>query len=368
MDSASAEAPAIRWGIIATGLICSWFVDDLLVKRNNPAAKHIIQAIASSSIDKARAFAEKHVPGESPAVYGKYEDCYNDPNVDVIYIGTPHSVHKQNCLDAIAAGKHVLCEKALSITAAEAREIFEAARQKGVYVMEAMWTRHFPLVKTLRRLLHDEKIIGTPRRAFCDFARDQKLADLPAESRLKDPKLGAGSLLDMGVYSLTWIRLSLDAGIGATSQAPRIAALQTLSNSIDVASSAILLYPGGQQGIMTSQIEVHGREDFCRIEGSHGYISVGGLATSVPQFFTVYSTKASGDDWEDTETPGLKSKKFEFQHPGLGFYWEADAVALDIAAGKKESDIMPWDESIKVLETLDEIRRQGGARFPQDDQ
>ncbi|KAF5001509.1 hypothetical protein FGRMN_980 [Fusarium graminum] len=347
--------PSLRWGIIGTGLISSWFVSDLSIERDNAQATHRIQAIGSSSVEKGAKFVETHLPNqtERPAIYGSYEEAYRDPNVDIIYIGTPHGFHKKNCLDAIAYGKHVLCEKAFTLNAKEAREVFEAAKQKGVFIMEAMWTRFFPLVKTLQTMVHEEKVIGDVVRVFADFAMDQHIESLGPESRLRDLSLGAGSLLDIGIYSLTWGLLSLDAGVGEKATTPKIAAAQSLVHGFDMTSSIILLYPDGKQGIVTSNSKVKTPEAFCRIEGAEGYIVVKGVAAA-PASFTVYK----GDDTE--------GKKYEFERPGRGFYWEADAVALDIAAGKVESDVMPWAESVRVLEIMDEVRRQGGAKFPQD--
>ncbi|KAI8668918.1 GFO-IDH-MocA domain-containing protein [Fusarium keratoplasticum] len=352
----SQQKPSLRWGIIGTGLISSWFVEDLSLQRDNARATHHIQAIGSSSVEKGTKFVETNLPNQTPAptVYGSYEQTYKDPNVDIIYIGTPHAFHKQNCLDAIAQGKHVLCEKAFTLNARDAREVFEAAKQKGVFVMEAMWTRFFPLVKTLQKLVHEEKVIGDVVRVFCDFAMNMHLESLGPESRLKNPALGAGSLLDIGIYSLTWGLVSLDPGVGEKAQTPKIAAAQTLVDGVDYASSIILLYPDGKQGILTSNVSVKTPTGFCRIEGTGGYIIVEGPAGSVPVSFTVYKN-------EDTE-----GKKYEFERPGKGFYWEADSVAVDIAAGRTESQTMPWAETVRVLEILDEVRRQGGAKFPQD--
>ncbi|KAJ3528487.1 hypothetical protein NM208_g10174 [Fusarium decemcellulare] len=352
----SQSKPTLRWGIIGTGLISSWFVQDLTLERDNAQATHIIQAIGSSSVEKGNKFVETHIPNLSqpPTVYGAYEQAYKDPNVDIIYIGTPHAFHKQNCLDAIAQGKHVLCEKAFTLNAREAREVFEAAKQKGVFVMEAMWTRFFPLVKTLQKLVHEDKVVGDVVRVFCDFAMNQNIESRGPESRLKNPALGAGSLLDIGIYSLTWGLVNLDPGVGDKAKTPKIAAAQTLVDGVDFGSSIILLYPDGKQGILTSNVTVKTEAEFCRVEGKKGHIVVEGFAASVPQSFTVYK------DGEEEE------KKYEFERPGKGFYWEADAVALDIAAGKTESDVMPWAETVRVLEILDEVRTQGGAKFPQD--
>ncbi|OIW31476.1 NAD(P)-binding protein [Coniochaeta ligniaria NRRL 30616] len=343
----AADKPTIRWGIIATGLIASWFAADISIPRPDAKANHIIQAIGSSSYDKGKKFAETHVPGKSPTI-GTYEEVFANPEVDIVYIGTPHAFHKQNCLDAIKHGKHVLCEKAFALNAAEAREVFEAAAEKGVFVMEAMWTRFFPLVKSLQHLLHTDKVIGEVKRVFCDFGLQQDIPALPAGSRLKDPALGAGSLLDIGIYSLTWGLL----GLGQQTEMPKIVASQHLVDGVDVASAVIVSFPQGQQGILTSTTFAKTPRSFCRIEGTKGAVVVEGFVASAPASYAVH---LDGDE---------EPKKYEFERIGKGFYWEADAVAVDIAAGRKQSEVMPWAETIRVLSILDEVRRQGGARFP----
>jgi predicted dehydrogenase len=345
----AADKPTIRWGIIATGLISSWFAADISSSRADAKANHIIQAIGSSSLEKGKKFVETHIPGTSPTI-GTYEEVYANPEVDIVYIGTPHAFHKQNCLDAIKHGKHVLCEKAFALNAAEAREVLDAAANKGVFVMEAMWTRFFPLVKNLQHQLHTDKVIGEVKRVFCDFGLQQDIASLPAGSRLKDPALGAGSLLDIGIYSLTWGLL----GLGQQTETPTIVASQHLVDGVDVASSMIVSFSQGQQGILTSTTFTKTPRAFCRIEGTKGAIVVEGFVASAPASFTVH---LNGDE---------EPKKYDFERIGKGFYWEADAVALDIAAGRKQSEVMPWAETIRVLEILDEVRRQGGAKFPQE--
>lgn len=345
----ASEKPTLRWGIVSTGLISSWFVADLTLPRPDAAATHVIQAIGSSSLEKGRAFVEKHLPGTSPTVYGSYEEVYADPSVDVIYIGTPHAFHKKNCLDAIKEGKHVLCEKAFTLNAAEAREVFDAAAERGVFVMEAMWTRFFPLTKKLQQVLHEDGAIGVVKRVFCDFGLKQNIASLPEDSRLKNPALGAGTLLDIGIYSLTWGLLAAGAQTGK----PKVVASQELVDGVDAATSMIISFPGGQQAVLTSTSHHKTPPAFCRIEGAAGAVVVEGAAASIPSFFTVYP-----DDGQP--------ERYDFEKPGRGFYYEADAVALDIAAGRKENAVMPWSETIRVLEILDEVRRQGGAKFPQE--
>lgn len=137
------------------------FVKDLVAPRPDAKAQHTIVAVGSSSLEKGNGFVEKAWAGEDkssgtqqrPTVYADYQGVYNDPNVDVVYVGTPHSLHKQNCLDAIAAGKHVLCEKPLTINEREAKELVAAARAKGVFLMEGMFNISEPVGLSLLSLL-----------------------------------------------------------------------------------------------------------------------------------------------------------------------------------------------------------------------
>ncbi|KAL5343113.1 hypothetical protein BJX70DRAFT_394127 [Aspergillus crustosus] len=344
--SSTTPLPSLNWGIIGTGLISSWFTKDITASRSAPAAIHKIAAIASaSSPSKTQSFIEKHLPHvfPPPRIHDSYAALYADPDVQVVYIGTPHGLHKQHCLDAINAGKHVLCEKAFTLNASEAREVLDAAEKKGVFIMEAMWTRFHPLTLKLQEILHNEKVIGDVRRAFCDFSLDMDIASLPADSRLKDPSMGAESLLDSG----------------SSAETPGVAATQCLRDGIDIASSVLLHYGStGRQGILTSSTETRTEKTFLRIEGTNGVITVDGAAASSPKGFTVYK-KGSGED--------NQGERYDFEIEGMGFYFEADAVARSIAEGRRENEIMSHAETVRVLEILDKVRAQGGARFPQED-
>ena len=368
-----ATAPETRWGVVGAGLISSWFVSDLTLDRPNAPTTHLIAAIGSSSLSKASAFAAKNIPSthrSKPHFYDTYDAVYNDPGVDIVYIGTPHSFHKRNCLDAIKAGKHVLCEKPFTINTREAEEVLEAAKQAGVFVMEAMWTRFHPLVTELRQKLFVEKAIGDVRRTFCDFGLDMPIAKLGNDSRLKSKELGAGSLLDIGVYSLTWSLLTLDEGVGEHAEELSVLGAQSLVDGVDVATSILLKYPKtGRQGVSTCTLEAKGDEVFCRIVGSAGFITVSGPAPSMPRIFTVHpkaDISTNGDAKEGSLVE--KEKQYDFDTEGMGFYYEADAVATDVLAGRKENAIMPHAETLRVMRLVDEVRRQGGARFPQDDE
>lgn len=340
-------------------MISSWFVSDLLLPTwPNKRANHTITSIGSSSLQKGQSFVQNHMSTVSPppTIHASYAAVYADKNVDCVYIGTPHSMHHQNCLDAIAAGKNVLCEKPFAMTLAQTREVFAAAEEKGVFVMEAMWTRFYPLVRTLQKLLHDDQMIGTVYRTFADFGLEIDVPGLPADSRYKDPALGAGSLLDVGVYSLTWGLVTLEPGVGEEAEEPEVVSTQSIAHGVDVASSILLKYPSnGRQGVITSTTDVLSQRVFARIEGSKGVILVEGPASSSPESFTVMLNGQAGEE------------KYEFEKPGKGFYWEADAVALDLKAGKTQNDIMPWKETERVMGILDGVRKRGGARFPVDE-
>lgn len=332
----------------------------MILERPDAKARHIIQCIGSSSIQKGKDFVAKHCPKTSPTIYGSYEEVYADNNVDCVYIGTPHGFHKKNCLDAIAAGKHILCEKAFTINAREAREVIDAARKKGTYLHEAMWLRHRPLVNDLRKLLFEDQIIGDVYRMRADFGLDIDVPNLPSTSRYKDLRLGAGTLLDIGIYPLTWALLTLDPGTPLKSEVPGIQAVQTHIDGVEVTSSVVLKYrSSGRQAMVSSTTMGYGDPNIIgRIDGTKGHIDIEGPGPSVPSSFTVYSKVQRGTKQE--------GKKHDYPEIGRGFYYEADNTALDIAAGRTESQVMPLAETLRVMEYMDEIRRQGGTVYPQD--
>jgi predicted dehydrogenase len=343
----------------------------MVVPRADATAKHIIQAIGSSSEEKGRAFAQKFGGDATPSIYGSYDAVYADPEVDIVYIGIPHAFHKDACLKAISHRKHVLCEKPFTLNEQEAQEVFDAAKKKGVFVMEgkahvhfhfmssrmallnlyvAMWTRFMPLTEQLLRLVHQEKRIGDVHRVFCDFGMLMDLDSLPATSRLKDPALGAGTLLDIGVYSLTWGLLGLDEGIASAALTPQVFSAQSISEGIDVTTSIVLHYPqNGRQGILTSSMKAKSDPVFARIEGSKGTVFIEGIAPSLPRRFTVVFNDAAAERQIYDAPPKV----------GKGFFYEADAVANDIVAGRVENATMPWDETLRVLALMDGIRARG---------
>ena len=249
--------------------------------------------------------------------------------------------------------------------------MLDAAKKEEVFVMEAMWTRFKPLVLELRKQVFEEKVIGEVRRVFCDFGLDMNISALGQESRLKNPALGAGSLLDIGIYSLTWGLLMLDKGVGDEAEKMEITGVQTLSDGVDTTSTTVLKYPkSGKQSILTSTTDFKTHPVFCRVEATEGDIEVAGPGASTLSSFTLHKKQVAsskGDPSAESKEEA-KPEEYKMEREGRGFYWEADAAAVDIAEGRLENEIMPHAETLRVLRILDEVRRQGGARFFQDDE
>lgn len=354
--SNATSLPSLKWGIIATGAISTRFADDLEIQRSDALANHSIAAVGSSTLEKAQTFISKLQRNSSATPYGDYQGVYNDPNVEAVYIGTPHIAHKKNALDAIAAGKHVLVEKPFTLNAKDAREVFTAAKAKGVFVMEAVWTRFFPIVKQMKKALHEDKVIGDIHRTHSDYAI-LNYDTMDASFRLKDPALGGGALLDIGIYTITWTRLGLDPNVGSSAAKSSWVSSQVLKGGVDVHSSGIASYPElGRQGVFSCALY----ENFSRValvvEGTLGTLTVYGKHHSCPQYYII--------EFHDKSKEPIR---FEPKKDGFGFYWEADAVAVDIANGKLENeDVMPWSETLAVMDIMDSARASSGLVYPQE--
>lgn len=321
-----------------------------------------MQAVASSSKDKGTAFISKHCPSQQPTVYDSYQDLYNDPNVDIVYVGTPHTVHCQNTLDAIAAGKHVLCEKPIAINARDAKKMVDAAREKGVFLMEAVWTRFFPIATKLHSLLYDEKVIGDIAAVFVDFGLNMPIGNADPKTRVASKSLGAGALLDIGIYSMTWASLVLDKSpLRQAETSPEISAVMTfhdekleLAERIDEQVTAVLKYNDIKaQAICSASLLYKGGEEFARIEGSKGSIAVCGVAASKPGHLII-------------RVQGEEEKRLDFEVPGFGFHYEADAVAEDIRAGRQQNKTCSWSDTLTIMSRLDAVRETCGLVYPQD--
>ena len=323
---------AIRWGLMGLGGISRKFATGLGFVEDA-----VIQAVASRSQDKADAFGAEF---GAATCHGSYEALANDPDVDVIYIGTPHTYHKPNTLLCLEAGKHVLCEKPFAVNRAEAAEMIKCARQNNRFLMDAFWTRFFPGMIKLRQLLA-EKAIGDVMLLQVDFGF--RMPQIVPENRLFNPDLAGGALLDVGSYCVQL------ASMVYGKQPSEILSHGTLgSTGVDEFSATIFKYSDYEMATITTAIRLSTPQE-TRIMGSGGYI-------------------AMSDWWHPSELTlcraGAEPEVFRFENAGNGFNYEAEAVGNCIRAGETESDVMPLDETLAIMDTLDRIRDIWGLRYP----
>jgi predicted dehydrogenase len=320
-----------RWGILGTGAIAKQFVQGL---RSVPNAE--VFAVGSRSDASATKFAvERNIPRR----HTSYEDLAQDPDVDVVYIATPHPFHAENATLCLQAGKAVLCEKPFCVNAAEAERVVELAREKRLFIMEGMWTRFFPLMEEVRRLV-SEGAIGEVRMLNVDFGFR---ADLDPASRLFDQRLGGGALLDVGVYCVSFASMVL----GPPS---RFVGLPHLGETgVDEQASVVLEHEGGRLANLSIGIRTTTPQE-ATIIGTEGYVRI-----HAP-WWRPTSMTISRPDTEDETVEAPPS--------GNGFSYEAAEVIRCLEAGKTESDVMPLDETVSVMRTMDGIRAAWELRYP----
>ena len=325
------EYSTVRWGILGPGSIAKRFAEGL---KTLPDARLV--AVGSRTREKADRFAEQF---GAPNRHDSYEALVADPEVDAIYVATPHTLHREHSILALNAGKAVLCEKPFTINAGECREVVRVAREKNLFPLEGMWSRFFPAMARLRELIRDG-VIGEVRMVQVDFGFR---AGVNPESRLFNPSLGGGALLDVGVYCVSFASMIL----GTPS---RVESMATLGDTgVDEQSAMLLGYPDGQIALLATAIRTNTRQD-ALVTGTEGHIVLHRPWWN-PRTLTI---ARGGKDPETLEIP------FE----GNGFHYEAAEVARCLRAGKLESDVLPLDESIAILETMDKIRGQWGLKYP----
>ena len=321
----------IRWGILGAGRIAGAFAEGLQALDDAE-----LVAVGSRSSEGAQRFGERF---GVPTRHASYDALARDPNVDVIYVATPHPYHKPNTLLCLEAGKPVLCEKPFALNAAEAAEMVAAARSRGLFLMEAMWSRFLPHVARLRALLA-EGAIGEVRQVRADFSFR---TEFDPHSRLFDPALGGGGLLDVGIYpvALAWMIL------GAPSKIVSLADLG--ATGVDEQAALLFGYPGGRLAVLTCATRTNAPHE-ALVLGEKGQIKLH-EAWWKPSSLTL---AVAGQPEQHIETPAT----------GNGYNYEAAEVGRCLRAGRLESDIMPLDETLAIARTLDQVRAQWGLRYP----
>jgi len=321
----------IRWGILGTGTIAHKFAAGLKIL---PDAK--LLAVGSRTAKSADAFGRQF---DVPHRHVGYGAVVNDPEVDIIYVATPHSCHKDNTLLALAAGKAVLCEKPFAINAREAEQVIAFARAKRLFLMEAMWTRCFPLMAKLRELL-ESKIIGEVRMLTADFGFR---AELQEEERLFNPAFGGGALLDVGVYPVSLASMIF----GTPTQIVSLAHLG--KTGVDEEAAMVLSHANGQLAVLSTAIRTDTPQEAI-IMGTKGRIRIHSLW------------------WHPTAMTltreGVSDETMEFPHAGNGYQFEAAEVMSCLRAGELESRVMQLDETLSIMKTLDATRAQWGLKYP----
>lgn len=321
----------LRWGILGTGTIARQFARGLALL---PDAQLV--AVGSRAQAPADAFAhEFDVPHSHPS----YAALAYNPEVQAVYIATPHPLHHANTLLCLAAGKHVLCEKPFTLNAREAAELIHEARARGLFLMEAMWTRFLPALAQVRSLLA-AGAIGEPRTVIADFGFR---APFDPANRLFNPALGGGALLDVGVYPISLAsmvfgppeRISSMADIGQT--------------GVDEQAAIVLGHAHGRMALLFAATRTESqREAF--VLGSAGQIKI-----HAPWYMPTRLTLARPDRGDEL---------FDLPLEGNGYQYEAAEVARCLRAGLTESPVMPLDETLALMRTLDAIRAQWSLRYP----
>jgi predicted dehydrogenase len=312
----------LRWGVLGAGGIAAVFAADLALTDSGR-----VVAVGSRELARAEDFADRFA---IPNRHGSYEALVDDGEVDAVYVATPHPMHRADAELALRAGKAVLVEKPFTVTAAQARELVALARERGLFLMEAMWTRFLPHVARIRELLAEDAL-GDIVTVIADhgqwFAEDR-------EHRLFAPELAGGALLDLGVYPVAFATMVLG-------QPVEIASMITPAfTGVDGQTSMLLRYGGGAHAVLTCTLSAKSPTR-AAIVGTRARIEVDGDFYAPSQFTLI------GRDGERVP--------FDGRSDGRGLRFEADEVARCLREGLLESPLMPLDESVGIMETMDAV-------------
>ncbi|ATE52293.1 MULTISPECIES: Gfo/Idh/MocA family protein [Actinosynnema] len=319
----------VRWGIVATGGIADVVTADLLALEGSEAL-----AVSSRKLERAGEFATKH---GIPRAYGSVAELVADPDVDVVYVATPHAQHRSAARLALEAGKHVLCEKPMTLTVEDTRELVELARERGLFLMEAVWTRFNPLIRQVRAAVADGEI-GDVRSVRADFGF---ALPFEPEHRLWNLELGGGSLMDLGLYPVSIAQMLL--GDPTTIQVTGSLA----PSGVDAEAALLLGYESGAHALLTST-----------------------LTTSPGSCATVFGTKGRIDLHQPAHCPTrvvINDVERTAELEGSGYVPQLREVADRVRAGDTESPDMSWADSLSIARVLAEGVARLGVRYPQPD-
>lgn len=318
-----------HWGIIGLGKIANKFASDLQHSESS-----ILQGVASRSIEKATKFAVKYNANKA---YGSYEELVNDPEIDVIYIATPHTFHFNNTMLCLQHNKAVLCEKPMGINTQQVKTMIKEAEARKLFLMEAIWTRFMPSIEKVLDLLQ-EKTIGDISSVHADFGFK---GEFNVESRMYNKKLAGGSLLDIGIYPifLSLLVLGIPADIKAMAR--------MTTTEVDSFCSMLFDYENGAKAVLASTFEADTPTE-AYIYGTKGNIK---LHT---RFHHANSITLQKDGQETV---------FELPHTGNGYFHEIEEVNKCIRTGEIESSNLPLAFSKKLIQIIDRVKAQIGLKY-----
>ena len=325
-------AGKICWGILATGTIARKFAEAVRIV---PDAELV--AVGSRSAETAEKFGEQF---NIPRRYASYEALANDPDVDVIYVATPHNFHMENTILCLEAGKAVLCEKPFAVNAGQVLRMIDVAGEKKLFLMEAMWTRFLPVIAQVRWWLGEGQI-GEVWYLQADFGFR---GEWNPEGRHLNPELAGGALLDVGVYTVALASMVFERPPVKIASAAHLG-----QTGVDEQSAMVFSYEAGELAVLFSAVR-----------------------TKTPQEAVIVGTKGTikihSPFWcATTAAISIKEKKdetVEMPHKGNGFEYQIEEVMQCLRTGRLESDIMGLEESLEIAGTMDEIRAQWGLKYP----
>ena len=322
----------MNWGIIGLGKISNKFVTAL---KTITDAK--IYAVASRSQTKADEFAKTH---QAEIAYGSYEALFQDKNVDVVYIGTPHVFHTENAIAAMQNGKHVLCEKPISVNRQLAQKMFDCAKANNVFLMEALWTRFIPSFIEAKRLIENSEI-GDVKSIVADFGFR---SNAEPSSRVFNPKLGGGSLLDVGIYPIF-------LATNILGKSKNIRAVANLNKQGTDDTCGILLQYENAVANLTSSLVTNQKVE-ATIFGTTGTLQLNNRFHEPTSISIIRDFKIE--------------KTLEFEENSNGMQHQIYEVHRCINNQKIQSEMMSWSDSLLLQEVMDEVRKQIGVNYEQD--
>lgn len=323
----------INWGIVGLGRIAHKFAQDLAILNNTH-----LHAVASRSLENAQRFADQY---KVQHAFGTYEDLVGLQDLDAVYIATPHASHAALSMFFLENGIAVLCEKPFAINFRETQAMVDTARRTGTFLMEGMWTRFLPHIQKILEIIDTDQL-GQVHTMKATFGFN---ADRTINWRLFNPSVGGGALLDIGVYPVFLAHLLLGKPFEIEANA------HISTDQIDETTWATLLYENGRRAELEVTI-VKSLQNEAFIYGEKGYIHIPARWIE-GQSFTLH-------------LEGQAPEVFTFDLPGHGFYLEAGEVVACMLQERQESNLLPLDFSLDVMETLDRIRQKTGLTYPQD--